>query len=165
MSDKTQAVTSPEDKLNFKRILPIFVIVLIDLLGLTIIIPLLPLYATAFGAGAFMIGALGAAYPIMQFIGAPILGRLSDRFGRKPILIISQIGTLLGFIILGLANGLWLLFLARLVDGISGANISTAQAAITDSTNEKTRTHYSGPAGHLPRRRAGHCHQPGHEPE
>jgi DHA1 family tetracycline resistance protein-like MFS transporter len=147
MSDKTQAVTSPEDKLNFKRILPIFVIVLIDLLGLTIIIPLLPLYATAFGAGAFMIGALGAAYPIMQFIGAPILGRLSDRFGRKPILIISQIGTLLGFIILGLANGLWLLFLARLVDGISGANISTAQAAITDSTNEKTRTQGLGLLG------------------
>ncbi|MCA9975797.1 MAG: MFS transporter, partial [Anaerolineales bacterium] len=67
--------------------LPIFVIVLIDLLGLTVIIPLLPLYATSYGANAAIIGALGATYPVMQFIGAPLLGRLSDRYGRKPILI------------------------------------------------------------------------------
>lgn len=136
-----------EEKLNFKKILPIFVIVLIDLLGLTVIIPLMPLYATAFGANAFVVGALGAAYPIFQFIGAPVLGRLSDRFGRKPILMISQVGTFIGFIILGFANALWILFLARVIDGISGANISTAQAAITDSTNEKTRTQGLGLLG------------------
>ncbi|MCA9925985.1 MAG: MFS transporter, partial [Anaerolineales bacterium] len=86
-------MSESEEKLDFKKILPIFIIVLVDLLGLTIIIPLLPLYATAFGAHAFMIGALGATYPIMQFMGAPLLGRLSDKYGRKPILIISQIGT------------------------------------------------------------------------
>ena len=126
--------------LNFKKILPIFVIVLIDLLGLTIIIPLMPLYATAFGASPLLIGVLGASYPVMQFIGAPLLGRLSDQVGRKPVLIVSQLGTLIGFLILGFANSLWMLFLARLLDGISGANISTAQAAISDSTNEKTRT-------------------------
>ena len=101
-----------EEKLDFKRILPVFVIVLIDLLGLTIIIPLMPLYAAAFGASAFMIGLLGAAYPAMQFIGAPLLGRLSDRFGRKPVLVVSQIGTLIGFIVLAMANSLWVLFLA-----------------------------------------------------
>jgi len=122
------APVNPEDKLDFKKILPIFVIVLIDLLGLTIIIPLMPLYAASFGSDAFTIGLLGAAYPVMQFIGAPLLGRLSDRYGRKPILLISQLGTFLGFILLGLANALPLLFIARFVDGLSGANISTAQA-------------------------------------
>lgn len=136
-----------EEKLDFKRVLPIFVIVLIDLLGLTVIIPLMPLYATAFGASALMIGLLGAAYPAMQFIGAPVLGRLSDRYGRKPVLVVSQIGTFLGFVLLGLAGNLWVLFLARIIDGLSGANIATAQAAISDSTSEKTRTQGLGLLG------------------
>ncbi len=146
-ADTAADLVNGEDKLDFKRILPIFVIVLIDLLGLTIIIPLLPLYATAFGATPFVIGVLGAAYPVMQFIGAPVLGRLSDRYGRKPILLVSQIGTLIGFLILGFANVLWLLFVSRLIDGLSGANISTAQAAIADSTTEKTRTQGLGLIG------------------
>lgn len=136
-----------EEKLDFKRILPIFVIVLIDLLGLTVIIPLMPLYATAFGASAFVIGLLGAAYPAMQFIGAPLLGRLSDRYGRKPVLVISQIGTFIGFLLLGFAGNLWVLFLSRTIDGLSGANIATAQAAISDSTSEKTRTQGLGLLG------------------
>ncbi len=138
---------APAEKLDFKKIFPVFIIVLIDLLGLTIIIPLMPLYAAKEGASPFLIGLLGAAYPIFQFIGAPFLGRLSDRFGRRPILLISQVGTLLGFLILGFANTLWLLFLARIVDGLSGANISTAQAVITDSTTEKTRTQGLGLLG------------------
>ncbi len=139
--------TPSAEKLDFKKILPIFVIVLVDLLGLTIIIPLLPLYATAYGANAAVIGVLGATYPIMQFLGAPILGRLSDRYGRKPVLVVSQIGTFIGFIILGVANALPLLFISRLIDGISGANIATAQAAISDSTTEKTRTQGLGLIG------------------
>ena len=143
---ETDIVTTPE-KLDFKRVLPIFVIVLVGLLGLTIIIPLLPLYAASFGANAFVIGLLGATYPLMQFIGAPILGRLSDRYGRKPVLLISQFGTLAGFLLLGFANALPLLFLSRIIDGLSGANISTAQAAITDSTTEKTRTQGLGLIG------------------
>jgi DHA1 family tetracycline resistance protein-like MFS transporter len=136
-----------EEKLDFKKVLPVFTIVLIDLLGLTIIIPMLPLYAVSFGAGPEVYGLLGAAYPVMQFLGAPLLGRLSDRFGRKPVLVVSQIGTFVGFLILGFANALWMLFLARIVDGISGANISTAQAVITDSTTEKTRTQGLGLIG------------------
>ena len=141
--------TSPatDEKLDFKRILPIFVIVVVDLLGLTIIIPLLPLYATAFGASPIVIGLLGAAYPLMQFLGAPILGRLSDKYGRKPVLIVSQIGTFAGFLLLGFANSLWLIFVSRLIDGISGANIATAQAAISDSTTEKNRTQGLGLIG------------------
>lgn len=136
-----------EDRLDFKKILPIFVVVLIDLLGLTIIIPLLPLYATSFGANPEIIGLLGATYPLMQFLGAPLLGRLSDRYGRKPIMIASQIGTLIGFLVLGFANTLTVLFLARVIDGLSGANISTAQAMIADSTTEKTRTQGLGLLG------------------
>lgn len=143
MTNETQI----SEKLDFKRILPVLVIVLVDLMGLSIIIPLLPLYAARFGSSPLIIGILQATYPMMQFLGAPILGRLSDRFGRKPILVISQIGTLAGFILLGFANSLWLLFISRIIDGLSGANISTAQAAIADSTNEKTRTQGLGLVG------------------
>src|SRR5512133_1285840 len=140
-------LSQPADKLDFKRILPLIVIVFVDLLGLSIIIPLLPLYAARFSATPLVIGVLQATYPMMQFLGAPILGRLSDRYGRKPILVISQFGTLAGFILLGFANTLFLLFLSRIIDGISGANLSTAQAAISDSTNEKTRTQGLGLIG------------------
>lgn len=147
MTENTTVSTPAEDKLDFKRILPILVIVLVDLMGLSIIIPLLPLYAARFGAEPILVGVLQAAYPLMQFLGAPILGRLSDRFGRRPILVISQFGTLIGFVLLGFANTLFLLFVSRIIDGLSGANISTAQAAIADSTNEKTRTQGLGLVG------------------
>ncbi len=135
------------EKLDFKRVLPVIVIVLVDLLGLSIIIPLLPLYAARYGASPLTIGILQATYPMMQFLGAPILGRLSDRFGRKPVLIVSQLGTLAGFVLLGFADALWLLFLSRIIDGLSGANISTAQAAVADSTTDKTRTQGLGLIG------------------
>ncbi|HEX5690162.1 MAG TPA: MFS transporter [Roseiflexaceae bacterium] len=141
------APDSTEEKLDFKRIFPIFAVVLVDLLGLTIIIPLLPLYAATFRANPLTIGLLGAAYPTMQFLAAPILGRLSDRYGRKPILVLSQIGTLIGFLLLGFANSLALLFLSRLIDGFSGGNTSTAQAMIADSTSERTRTQGLGLIG------------------
>lgn len=136
-----------DEKLDFKKVAPVLFIILIDLVGLSIIVPLMPLYAARFGANPLMIGILGSTYPAMQFIGAPILGALSDRFGRRPVLIVSQIGTLIGFLVLGFADSLWLLFLSRVIDGISGANISTAQAVITDVTNEKTRTQGLGLVG------------------
>lgn len=141
-------MTSPDsEKLDFKKVLPVLVIILVDLLGLSIIVPLMPLYAARFGADALMIGMLGSTYPLMQFIGAPILGRLSDRFGRRPVLLASQVGTLGGFILLGFANSLPLLFLSRVIDGLSGANIATAQTVITDVTTEKTRTQGLGLIG------------------
>jgi DHA1 family tetracycline resistance protein-like MFS transporter len=143
----TTETVAPVEKLDFKRVLPIICIVLVDLMGLSIIIPLLPLFAARFGATPFIIGILQAAYPTMQFLGTPILGALSDRYGRKPILLFSQLGTLTGFVLLGFANTLPLLFLSRIIDGLSGANLSTAQAAITDSTTEKTRTQGLGLIG------------------
>ncbi len=142
-----ETANNAEEKLDFKKVLPVLIIILVDLVGLSIIVPLMPLYAARFGANAFMIGFLGATYPFMQFIGAPILGRLSDRVGRRPVLLVSQIGTFLGFILLGFANALPLLFISRIIDGISGANISTAQAVVTDVTNEKTRTQGLGLIG------------------
>lgn len=146
MSQAPAAETSG-DRLDFRKILPIFIIILVDLLGLTVIIPLLPLYAAAFGATPLMIGVIGASYPLMQLIGAPILGGLSDRIGRRPVLLFSQVGTLIGFLLLGVANGLPLLILSRVVDGLSGANIVTAQAAISDSTTPKTRAQGLGLLG------------------
>jgi MFS transporter, DHA1 family, tetracycline resistance protein len=143
----TTETTAPIEKLDFKRVLPIICIVLVDLMGLSIIIPLLPLFAARFGASPLVIGILQASYPLMQFLGTPILGGLSDRFGRKPILLFSQLGTFAGFVLLGFANTLPLLFLSRIIDGLSGANLSTAQAAITDSTTEKTRTQGLGLIG------------------
>jgi MFS family permease len=136
-----------EDRLDFRKILPIFLIVFVDLMGLTITIPFITYYAASFGADAVLIGLLQMAYPLMQFIGAPYLGDLSQKYGRKPILVISQLGTFAGFILLAFANSLWLLFLARLIDGFTGGNISTAQAAITDSTTPRSRTQALGLIG------------------
>ena len=147
MSLNAAELNESTEKLDFKRVLPVVVIMLVDLMGLSIIIPLLPLFAARFSATPILIGILQATYPMMQFIGAPILGRFSDRFGRKPIFIVSQLGTLSGFLLLGFANTLVLLFLSRIIDGLSGGNMSTAQAAITDSTNEKTRTQGLGLIG------------------
>ena len=115
MSDETVPQVEADEKLDFKLILPIFVILLVDIMGLTVIIPLLPLYATRFGLTPIMIGLLAAAYPLMQFIGAPVLGRLSDRYGRKPVLVVSQIGTFVGFIMLALASSGLMLFLSRII--------------------------------------------------
>lgn len=147
MKQSTKQPENSVEKLDYSKIIPVFVIILVDLLGLTIIIPLMSLYAASFGASAATIGVLGAVYPAAQVVGAPFLGRLSDRFGRKPILIVSQLGTLTGFLLLGFAGSLWVLFLSRLLDGLSGANIATAQAVITDSTTEKTRTQGLGLVG------------------
>ena len=125
----------------------IFLIVFIDLLGFSLILPLLPFIAEKYQANEFQIGLLTAVYSFFQFIGSPILGELSDRYGRKKLLIVSQIGTFLGFILLGFANSLPLLFLSRLIDGITGGNISIAQAYIADITNQKNRARGMGVLG------------------
>lgn len=122
-----------------KRLFSILLVVFIDLLGFSLILPLLPYYAETFNASEFVTGLLIAVYALMQLIGAPILGRLSDRYGRRPILLISVFGTFLGFLLLGFANALWILFAARILDGITGGNLSVAQAYISDVTDAKNR--------------------------
>ena len=125
----------------------IFITVLIDLIGFGIVIPVLPLYAERFGASPTVIGLLLGVFSAMQFIFSPFLGRLSDRVGRRPVLLVSLIGTSIGFLVMGLAETLWLLFVARIIDGISGANISTAQAYIADVTPPEERSRSMGLIG------------------
>lgn len=112
----------------------IFLTVLIDMIGFGLVIPILPLYALQFHATPAQIGLLFGSFSLMQLIFAPLLGQWSDRLGRRPVLLISILGTAAAFLILGLANALWILFVGRLIDGMSGGNISTAQAYIADVT-------------------------------
>jgi MFS transporter, DHA1 family, tetracycline resistance protein len=130
-----------------KPLLAIFLIVFINLLGFGLILPLLPYYAETFGASDTTIGLLVASYAAAQLIGAPILGRLSDRYGRKPILLLSLFGTLVSLLMLGFGKTLLILFLARIFDGLTGGNISVAQAYITDVTDEKSRAKGLGMIG------------------
>lgn len=125
----------------------IFVTVFIDLVGFGIVIPILPLYAERMHASPAVIGLLFASYSGMQFLFAPILGKLSDRVGRRPVLLFSIIGSSAGFLIMGLAGSLWLLFVARVIDGITGGNISTAQAYIADITPPEKRSSGMGLIG------------------
>ena len=145
--DTAPAAPAQTDNLNFRRLLPILVIVLVDTMGITIIIPVLPFYALAFDASLFTIGLLGSSYPLMQFVFVPILGTLSDRVGRKPVLVVAQIGTFISLVTLGFAGSLWMLFLARIIDGITGANLATVQSAITDSTTPRNRAQGLGLIG------------------
>ncbi len=127
--------------------LPIFLIVLVDVLGLTIILPLLPFYSESLGATPFVVGMIVAVYGLCQFIAGPILGQMSDKVGRKKILVFSQIGTCIGFIILAFSNSLFWIFLARIIDGLTAGNISVAQAYISDVTTPENRTKAFGMLG------------------
>ena len=127
----------------------IFTTVFIDLVGFGIVIPVLPFYAegTAFNATPRTVGLLFASYSIMQLIFSPILGGLSDKHGRRPVLLLSIIGTGIGFLILGLARTILMLFIGRILDGITGGNISTAQAYIADVTTKENRAKGMGLIG------------------
>jgi len=134
-------------KQNNKPLFTIFLIVFVDLLGFGIVLPLLPYIAEKYQASPFTIGILGATYSLFQLIAGPLLGRLSDRYGRKKLLAISQVGSAIGYLILGMANSLPLLFLARIIDGITGGNISIAQAYIADITTKENRAKGMGIIG------------------
>jgi MFS family permease len=121
-------------------LLPIFLTVLVDVLALTIILPLLPFYADSLGATPIVVGLLTASFAVCQLISGPILGRLSDRVGRKRVLLVSQMGTCIGFLVLGSAHTLWMLFLGRIIDGLTAGNLSIAQAYISDVTKPEERT-------------------------
>lgn len=110
----------------------IWLSVALDLVGFGIVLPILPLYAERFDASPAVIGLLVASFSLAQFVFSPIWGRVSDRVGRKPVLVLSLAGTAVGSLLTGIAGSLWLLFAARILDGISGASVSVAQAAVTD---------------------------------
>lgn len=129
---------------------PLFVLyltVFIDLLGFGIILPVLPFLAEQFGAGGFWVGAILTAYSAAQLVGALFLGRLSDRIGRRPVLLLSLVGSAVSLVGMGLANSLIALLLSRLLAGAFGGSITTAQAYIADVTNPSERTRYMGILG------------------
>jgi MFS transporter, DHA1 family, tetracycline resistance protein len=128
-------------------LLPIFLIVAVDVLGLTIMIPLLPFYAEKLGASPSQVGWLVGVYALCQLFSGPLLGRMSDHVGRKPLLIVSQIGTLIGFLITAFAGTLWVVFLGRIIDGATAGNLSLAQAYISDVTKPEERAKSFGIIG------------------
>lgn len=152
--------------MNNKQLGTIILIVFIDILGFSLILPLVPFYTDRYGASDAVTGLLVASYAAAQLIGAPLLGRLSDRFGRRPILLVSIAGTAIGFLIFGLADPIGqalsgslgqeglvntliigVLFFARILDGLTGGNLSVAQAYITDVTTSAERARGLGLVG------------------
>ena len=125
----------------------IFLTIFVNLVGFGIIIPLLPFYAGTFGASPLTIGLLFAVFSLCQLVAAPALGDLSDRYGRRPVLVFSLAGTVVSFVMLALAHSIALLFAARIVDGLSGGNISTARAYVADITQPKDRARAYGLIG------------------
>ncbi|MGI9146124.1 MAG: MFS transporter [Chloroflexota bacterium] len=121
--------------------------IFLDVLGLGLIIPVAPFYARAFGADALQVGLLFSAFAVMQFLTTPILGALSDRFGRRPILVFSLIGETAGYVLLAFANSLPLLFIARIITGATSGNIGAAQAYLADITTPQARTRTFGLLG------------------
>ena len=130
-----------------RPLLIFFLTIFVNLIGFGIIIPLLPFYAETFGASPVVIGLLFAVFSLCQLIAAPALGDLSDRRGRRPILIFSLLGTVVSFVMLAMAHSIAMLFLARIVDGLSGGNISTARAYVADITEPKDRARAYGLIG------------------
>jgi DHA1 family tetracycline resistance protein-like MFS transporter len=125
----------------------VVLIVLVDLLGFSLVMPLLAPFAEHYGFRAWQIGMLFSAYPMCQLVAGPILGRLSDHYGRRPLLIYSQAGTALSFLILGLSRDFRVMLLARMLDGASGGNILVAQAYVADVTPPEHRARGMGLIG------------------
>jgi MFS family permease len=122
-------------------------IVLVDVLGFTIVIPLPALYAERFGASKLVATSIVSVYAVCSLVSTPIIGKLSDRFGRRPLLLVSQAGTCAGFLVLGNATALWMVFVGRILDGITAGNLSTAQAYISDHTAPENRAKAFGVIG------------------
>lgn len=128
-----------------KRLVTILLIVFVQMVGASLVLPILPLFAKGeFGMSPLSVTLLVASFYATQFIGGPILGRWSDKVGRVPILIVSQIGTVVAFVMFGMAGSVWMLFAARILDGLTGGNIVVAQAYVTDVTPRRRRAQALG---------------------
>ncbi|MFP6654108.1 MAG: MFS transporter [Myxococcota bacterium] len=125
----------------------LFSVIVVDLIGFGIVVPILPFWSDHFGANGFVLGLLLASHAGMQFLFSPIWGRLSDRIGRRPVMLVTIAGTAISLLCLGLADSLLQIFLARLLSGIFASNISVATAYLTDVTDEADRTRWMGMIG------------------
>jgi len=139
-------VSAPE-KSRPVSLLPVFLIVLVDVFGMTLVIPLLAIYAETFHATPLQATMLVSVFAACQLISGPVIGHMSDRVGRKPMLLISQIGTFIGFIVMARAAALWMLYVARVLDGSTAGNLSLAQAYISDHTEPSQRAKSFGLIG------------------
>lgn len=125
----------------------IWTTVALDLVGFGIVVPILGRYAERFGANGFQVGLLFASFSLAQMVFAPVLGRVSDSVGRKPVIIFSLVGTAVGCFVTGAAGALWVLFLGRIIDGASGASVAVAQGAIADIAPPERRAQLLGMLG------------------
>ncbi len=132
-----------------KKLLILLFVVFIDLIGFGIVIPILPLLVTQIGGGAILVGAIIASFSLFQFLFGPILGRLSDKYGRRPVLIISSVLNSASYFLIFFFPQLWVLFFARMLAGIGSSNISVAQAYIADSSKAHERTKALGLMGSI----------------
>ncbi len=145
---RTVRITPDSDpRLKKRALLAVFLTICVSLIGFGIVIPLLPFYAKRFSASELEIGLLFASFSVAQLIASPILGDWSDRWGRRPVLILSLLGSALSFVILALAGNMAWLFLSRLLDGFTGGNITTARAYIADITEPSERARSFGLIG------------------
>src|SRR5512138_2307782 len=128
------------DPQTTKRVLRlIFFIMLMDIVGMSILFPVAPYIVQRYSDNALMVTMLTVIYAGAQFFAAPALGKISDRLGRRPVLLVSVFGSAVGYFVFGMGGALWVLFLARLIDGITGGNISTASAYIIDVSKPEER--------------------------
>ena len=123
-----------------RRVWLVLLIQITEVLGFSLILPFLPFYAQQYGASPLMIGLILTTFSFFQFLSSPIMGKLSDFYGRRPLLMLSQLSTMIGFIVLGMANSLWIIFLSRAIDGMLGSNHTIAQAYLSDITAKKDRS-------------------------
>src|SRR5262245_61304840 len=130
-----------------RQLWTVLIVAFIDLLGFSLIVPIIPFYAEQFGASPFVVGLLVASYAAAQVLGAPLLGRLSDRYGRRPALLITIFCNAVGFFVFGLAHSLPMLFAGRILSGISGGNLAVAQAYVADITDSQDRARGLGMIG------------------
>lgn len=133
--------------LKDRRFLIILLIQITEVLGFSLILPFLPLFAQDLGASPLLIGLILTSFSFFQFFSSPILGKLSDSYGRKPLLILSQISTFISFIILAFSNSIWMIFFSRMIDGLLGSNYSISQAYISDISSKKNRSKAFGLTG------------------
>lgn len=134
-------------QLRWPPLLFIFVTVFVDMVGYGLVVPLLPFYAREYAAGAALVGLLGSLYAATQFVGGPFLGGLSDRTGRRPVLVVCLLGASFAYLLLGLAETIFLLFAAVVLAGAAGGTQATAQAYIADSTSPERRARGLGLIG------------------
>jgi DHA1 family tetracycline resistance protein-like MFS transporter len=140
-------VRAPAEPIPVRAFATVFFTLFLDLVGFGIILPVLPFYAESFGASPLVVTLLSSSFSLAQFVASPMLGRLSDRVGRRPVMLVSIAGACAAMLLLGLAHALWMVFAARIVNGLCNANVSTAHAYVADRVPPHERAKYMGMMG------------------